>query len=121
MLPQPGFPELLYRHTLNQLINHGGDYFPVGQFLRADIRKHYRCFDCLLDANSWKLHGLLDIGVYKVLLALKDDPRVKSFYEEVLGRLIEQNKKSGTDLLQTLKTILVIGPLTYTPTFCAQR
>jgi len=35
--PQAGRPELIHRHALDQLVDHGGHDFPVGQFFCADV------------------------------------------------------------------------------------
>lgn len=75
-----------------------------------DIGKGYNeAVDALTVCSMLSPGGLTvytDIGVYKVLLALKDDLRVNSFYEEVLGKLFEQDRRSGGELLHTLKVHL---------------
>jgi len=42
-----------------------------------------------------------DIGVYQILFPLINDPWVHSFYKGIINKLIEQDSKQGTDLLNT--------------------
>jgi purine catabolism regulator len=43
-----------------------------------------------------------NLGIYRLLLLLKDAPELKDFYEETLGPIISYDKKNHTDLIDTL-------------------
>ena len=45
-----------------------------------------------------------ELGVYRLLFSLHDNPEVKSLYQEALGRLLEHDKKSRMELVKTLET-----------------
>lgn len=47
-----------------------------------------------------------DIGIYQLLLTVRDDEYVKGFIRDQLGPLIEYDRDNGSDLLETLKQYL---------------
>ncbi|MFF7946297.1 PucR family transcriptional regulator [Streptomyces griseorubiginosus] len=51
-------------------------------------------------------HELSDIGLGRVLYALREDPRVQEYTERQLRRLIDHDTQHGTDLLTTLRHYL---------------
>ncbi|MFF4780163.1 PucR family transcriptional regulator [Streptomyces griseorubiginosus] len=51
-------------------------------------------------------HELSDIGLRRVLYALREDPRVQEYTERQLRRLIDHDTQHGTDLLTTLRHYL---------------
>jgi purine catabolism regulator len=51
-------------------------------------------------------HELSDIGLRRVLYALREDPRVQEYTERQLRRLIDQDAQHGTQLLTTLRHYL---------------
>ncbi|MPY58687.1 PucR family transcriptional regulator [Streptomyces spongiae] len=51
-------------------------------------------------------HELSDIGLRRVLYALREDPRVQEYTERQLRRLIDHDAQHGTDLLTTLRHYL---------------
>ncbi|MGW1025720.1 PucR family transcriptional regulator [Streptomyces sp. NPDC002577] len=51
-------------------------------------------------------HELSDIGLRRLLFALRDDTRIQDYAERQLGRLIDHDTKHGTDLLTTLRHYL---------------
>jgi purine catabolism regulator len=63
---------------------------PLGQPLPAD-----RSF-----------HQLSDIGLRRLLYALRKDTRIQEYTERQLGRLIDHDTQHGTDLLTTLRHYL---------------
>ncbi|MBI2941504.1 MAG: helix-turn-helix domain-containing protein [Chloroflexi bacterium] len=44
-----------------------------------------------------------DLGIYRLLLALKDTAELRTFYDETLGRLAEYDRRSDGELLRTLE------------------
>lgn len=44
-----------------------------------------------------------DLGVYRLLLELRDSAELQSFYHETLGTLIEHDRSNSGELLQTLE------------------
>ncbi|TCR26481.1 PucR family transcriptional regulator ligand-binding domain-containing protein [Streptomyces sp. BK205] len=51
-------------------------------------------------------HELSDIGLRRVLYALREDPRVQEYTERQLRRLVDHDTQHGTDLLTTLRHYL---------------
>ncbi|MDX3230187.1 PucR family transcriptional regulator [Streptomyces sp. ME19-01-6] len=51
-------------------------------------------------------HELSDIGLRRLLYALREDPRIQSYAERQLGRLIDHDTRHQTDLLTTLRHYL---------------
>ncbi|MEV0204664.1 PucR family transcriptional regulator ligand-binding domain-containing protein [Streptomyces sp. NPDC050788] len=51
-------------------------------------------------------HELSDIGLRRLLYALREDVRVQEYAERVLGRLVDHDLRHGTDLLATLRHYL---------------
>ncbi|MFF4346112.1 PucR family transcriptional regulator [Streptomyces sp. NPDC001530] len=51
-------------------------------------------------------HELSDIGLRRLLYALREDPRVQEYTERQLRRLIDHDTQHGTDLLTTLRHYL---------------
>lgn len=51
-------------------------------------------------------HERSDIGLRRLLFALRDDPRVQDYAERQLGRLLDHDARHGTDLLTTLRRYL---------------
>ena len=51
-------------------------------------------------------HELSDIGLRRLLYALREDIRVQDYAERRLGRLIDHDLRHGTDLLTTLRHYL---------------
>ncbi|MGY4743832.1 PucR family transcriptional regulator [Streptomyces sp. ATMOS53] len=51
-------------------------------------------------------HELPDIGLRRLLYALREDTRVQDYTERQLGRLIDHDTRHGTDLLTTLRHYL---------------
>ena len=45
-----------------------------------------------------------NLVTYRLLFLLKDTPELSEFYQETLGKLVEHDRKNGTELLQTLET-----------------
>lgn len=50
-----------------------------------------------------------DLGVYHLLSGVADDAVLERFVEEQLGPLLEQDARTGSDLVQTLDTHLESG------------
>lgn len=46
-----------------------------------------------------------DLGVYRLLVKLRDDPDLQSFYREMLGPLLNYESQGEGELLKTLKTL----------------
>jgi purine catabolism regulator len=51
-------------------------------------------------------HKLSDIGLRRLLYALREDTRIQEYTERQLGRLIDHDTRHGTDLLTTLRHYL---------------
>ncbi|MFF8780454.1 PucR family transcriptional regulator [Streptomyces sp. NPDC015140] len=51
-------------------------------------------------------HERADIGLGRLLFALRDDTRVQDYAERQLGRLLEHDARHGTDLVTTLRGYL---------------
>ena len=51
-------------------------------------------------------HELSDIGLRRLLYALREDTRIQEYAEQQLGRLIDHDSQHGTDLLTTLRHYL---------------
>ncbi|MFI9170006.1 PucR family transcriptional regulator [Streptomyces lincolnensis] len=51
-------------------------------------------------------HELSDIGLHRLLYALREDTRIQEYTEHQLGRLIDHDAQHGTDLLTTLRHYL---------------
>ncbi|MFI6931655.1 PucR family transcriptional regulator [Streptomyces sp. NPDC050287] len=51
-------------------------------------------------------HELSDIGLHRLLYALREDTRIQEYAEHQLGRLIDHDTQHGTDLLTTLRHYL---------------
>jgi PucR family transcriptional regulator, purine catabolism regulatory protein len=51
-------------------------------------------------------HELSDIGLRRLLYALREDPRVQEYAERQLRRLVDHDTQHGTDLLTTLRHYL---------------
>jgi purine catabolism regulator len=51
-------------------------------------------------------HELSDIGLRRMLYALREDTRLQEYAERRLGRLIDHDARHGTDLLTTLRHYL---------------
>ena len=51
-------------------------------------------------------HELSDIGLRRLLFALREDVRVQEYAERILGRLVDHDTRHGTDLLTTLRHYL---------------
>ncbi|KUL32214.1 PucR family transcriptional regulator [Streptomyces regalis] len=51
-------------------------------------------------------HELSDIGLRRLLYALREDTRIQEYAEQQLGRLIDYDTQHGTDLLATLRHYL---------------
>ncbi|MFF4249839.1 PucR family transcriptional regulator [Streptomyces sp. NPDC001663] len=58
----------------------------------------------LPDGRSY--HELSDIGLRRLLYALREDVRVQDYAERQLGRLVDHDARHGTDLLTTLRHYL---------------
>jgi purine catabolism regulator len=58
----------------------------------------------LPDGRSF--HELSDIGLRRLLYALREDIRVQDYAERRLGRLVDHDTRHGTDLLPTLRHYL---------------
>lgn len=44
-----------------------------------------------------------DLGLYRVLHALRDSPELRSFYEQTLGRVVEYDRRTGQNWIETLE------------------
>jgi purine catabolism regulator len=44
-----------------------------------------------------------DMGLYRLLLGLRDQAEVRRFYSETLGRLVDYDREHNTDLVATLR------------------
>ncbi|MGC9379109.1 PucR family transcriptional regulator [Streptomyces sp. MH13] len=51
-------------------------------------------------------HERSDIGLRRLLFALRDDTRIQEYAERQLGRLLDHDARHGTDLLATLRGYL---------------
>ncbi|MFF7640697.1 PucR family transcriptional regulator ligand-binding domain-containing protein [Streptomyces canus] len=51
-------------------------------------------------------HEQSDIGLHRLLYALREDTRIQQYAEQQLGRLIDHDTQHGTDLLTTLRHYL---------------
>ncbi|MBV7697525.1 PucR family transcriptional regulator ligand-binding domain-containing protein [Streptomyces sp. TRM70350] len=51
-------------------------------------------------------HERSDIGLRRLLFALRDDTRIQDYAERQLGRLVDHDARRGTDLLTTLRHYL---------------
>ncbi|RPF38127.1 PucR family transcriptional regulator ligand-binding domain-containing protein [Streptomyces sp. TLI_185] len=51
-------------------------------------------------------HELSDIGLRRLLYALREDVRVQDYAERQLGRLVDHDTRHGTDLITTLRHYL---------------
>ena len=51
-------------------------------------------------------HELSDIGLHRLLYALREDTRIQEYAEQQLGRLLDHDTQHGTDLLTTLRHYL---------------
>ncbi|MFJ4936934.1 PucR family transcriptional regulator [Streptomyces pseudovenezuelae] len=51
-------------------------------------------------------HEQSDIGLHRLLYALREDTRIQQYAEQQLGRLIDHDAQHGTDLLTTLRHYL---------------
>jgi purine catabolism regulator len=51
-------------------------------------------------------HELTDVGLRRLLYALRQDTRIQDYTERQLGRLIDHDTRHGTDLLTTLRHYL---------------
>ncbi|WUU18807.1 PucR family transcriptional regulator ligand-binding domain-containing protein [Streptomyces sp. NBC_00663] len=51
-------------------------------------------------------HERSDIGLARLLFALRDDTRIQDYAERQLGRLVDHDTRHGTDLLTTLRHYL---------------
>jgi purine catabolism regulator len=51
-------------------------------------------------------HELSDIGLPRLLYALREDTRIQEYAEQQLGRLVDHDTQHGTDLLTTLRHYL---------------
>ncbi|MFI9585520.1 PucR family transcriptional regulator [Streptomyces sp. NPDC052236] len=51
-------------------------------------------------------HELSDIGLHRLLYALREDTRIQEYAEQQLGRLIDYDTQHGTELLTTLRHYL---------------
>ncbi|WLW57429.1 PucR family transcriptional regulator [Streptomyces sp. YU58] len=51
-------------------------------------------------------HELSDVGLPRLLYALREDTRIQEYAEHQLGRLIDHDTQHGTDLLTTLRHYL---------------
>ena len=59
-----------------------------------------------------------DLGLYRLLFALRGIPEVTAFYRDMLGRLIEHDRRTGAELVRTLDAYLSVG---CSPTAAAER
>jgi purine catabolism regulator len=50
-----------------------------------------------------RLVAYADLGLYRVLHALRDTPELRAFYEQTLGLLVEYDRKTGQNLIETLE------------------
>jgi len=44
-----------------------------------------------------------DLGLYRVLHALRDSPELRTFYEQTLGRVVEYDRRTGQNWIETLE------------------
>jgi PucR family transcriptional regulator, purine catabolism regulatory protein len=44
-----------------------------------------------------------DLGLYRVLHALHDSPELRTFYEQTLGPLVEYDRRTGQNWIETLE------------------
>ena len=44
-----------------------------------------------------------DLGLYRVLHALRDFPELRTFYEQTLGRVVEYDRRTGQNWIETLE------------------
>jgi PucR family transcriptional regulator, purine catabolism regulatory protein len=44
-----------------------------------------------------------DLGLYRVLHTLQDSPELRTFYEQTLGPLVEYDRRTGQDWIETLE------------------
>ena len=51
-------------------------------------------------------HELSDVGLRRLLYALREDTRIQQYAEQQLGRLLDHDTRHGTDLLTTLRHYL---------------
>ncbi|MFE7171700.1 PucR family transcriptional regulator [Streptomyces sp. NPDC057616] len=51
-------------------------------------------------------HELSDIGLRRLLFALREDVRIQEYAERLLGRLVDHDTRHGTDLMTTLRHYL---------------
>jgi PucR family transcriptional regulator, purine catabolism regulatory protein len=59
-----------------------------------------------------------DLGLYRLLFGLRGLDEVVGFYHEMLGRLIEHDRRTGGELVRTLDAYLSVG---CSPTAAAER
>ncbi len=59
-----------------------------------------------------------DLGLYRLLFALRGIPEVTAFYRDMLGKLIEHDRRTGGELVRTLDAYLSVG---CSPTAAAER
>ena len=53
--------------------------------------------------GSGRLIAFADLGLYRVLHSLRDTPELASFYEQTLGPLVEYDRRTGQNLVETLE------------------
>ncbi|GEM_PF-1328701 len=63
-------------------------------------------------ASKQTIHHYLDIGVFQLFPAVLNSRQGKDFVQRTLGRLIEYDRIQGTELINTLETILHTDNLT---------
>jgi PucR family transcriptional regulator, purine catabolism regulatory protein len=73
----------------------------------SEAKRHFREAEQVL-ALPFSLPCLFfeDLGVYRLLLQMNDGYTLESFISDYLGSLIEYDKKHGSQLLLTLRTVL---------------
>jgi len=72
------------------------DLGELGRAISESIYAHE--YASLYDLNQ---SNFSDMGVYKLLMPLVNDPWVRSFYKDLLSKLVEYDKQHGTALLDT--------------------
>ncbi len=56
-----------------------------------------------------------DLGLYRILYALRDTPELSAFFEQTLGPLVEYDRRTGLNLVETLEVFFTChGNLTQT-------
>ncbi len=59
-----------------------------------------------INGSKNKISKYSDIGIYRLLFQLEKTDEMKALYEEILGKLIDYDKKNSMDLVNTLQIFI---------------